>query len=192
MAKKDEDELILLWLHAIENKLPFTPSRGKRKKQLAGIQKTKKRISKKLGSRFNFRYSSYPAGIRVERGEHPHEGFTRAMFEYAYLAALDPTNIPEASVWASALGVSYRVGMLITIAKGVVIGAPILALIDPQDRWEGGLDESALYQSIETDIETGWDLGWAASPANPANMPDYTHTFSDLNYSGGYKYSGLY
>jgi len=190
MAKKDDEELILLWLRAIEHKLPFTPSG--RKKHFDRIQKSKKRISKKLGSRFNFRYSSYPPGIRLQRGEHPHEGFTRAMFEYAYLAALDPTNLPEASVWASALGVSYRTGLLIAVAKGVVIGPPILALVDPQDRWAGGLDETATYQSIEKDIKFGIELGWAASPANPANMPNYTHTFSDLNYSGGYKYSGLY
>ena len=78
-------------------------------------------------------------------GEMPIEGFTRAMFEYAYLAALDPTNIPEAAGWASALGVSYRLGLLFTVAKGILIGAPILAAIDPQDRWEGGYDETAGY-----------------------------------------------
>ena len=114
------------------------------------------------------RQSSYIEGdTSIE--EMPIEGFTRAMFEYAYLAALDPTNIPEAGVWATTLGVSYRMGMLFTMAKGILIGAPLLAAVDPQDRWEGGLDETALYQSIESDIKFGAGLGWAASPANPSN-----------------------
>jgi len=81
------------------------------------------------------------------KDEMPIEGFTRAMFEYAYLAALDPTNIPEAAVWASTFGVSYRLGMLFTLAKGIMIGAPILAAVDPQHRWEGGLDETRAYKA---------------------------------------------
>jgi hypothetical protein len=187
--KDDEEELLLLWLRAIEMKLPFVPTRVKTKRQITSLQK---KMGKGLGSGYKFRYSSYPEGIRLERGEYPHEGFVRAMFEYAYLALLDPTNIPEASVWASTLGVSYRVGMLVTLAKGLIIGPPLLAIVDPQDRWAGGLDESQLYQSIEADIKYGFELGWSQSPANPANMPNYTHRLTDLNYSGGYKYSGLY
>jgi hypothetical protein len=80
--------------------------------------------------------------------EMPIEGFTRAMFEYAYLAALDPTNLPEGAVWAGTLGIGYRWGLLIAIAKGILIGAPLLAIIDPQDRWAGGLDETSTYQRI--------------------------------------------
>jgi len=97
--------------------------------------------------------------------EMPIEGFTRAMFEYATLAALDPTNIPEGAVWAGALGIGYKWGLLIAVVKGVLIGAPLLAIVDPQDRWEGGLDETETYGHIEY----GAKLGWAASPANPAN-----------------------
>jgi len=81
-------------------------------------------------------------------GEMPIEGFTRAMFEYAALAALDPTNIPEGAVWAGAFGIGYRWGLLFAVVKGVLIGAPLLAIVDPQDRWEGGLDETRAYQRI--------------------------------------------
>jgi len=80
--------------------------------------------------------------------EMPIEGFTRAMFEYAALAALDPTNIPEGAVWAGALGIGYKWGLLIAVVKGVLIGAPLLAIVDPQHRWEGGLDETKTYQRI--------------------------------------------
>lgn len=80
--------------------------------------------------------------------EMPIEGFTRAMFEYAALAALDPTNIPEGAVWAGAFGIGYRWGLLFAVVKGVLIGAPLLAIVDPQDRWEGGLDETRAYQRI--------------------------------------------
>jgi len=113
--------------------------------------------------------SDYPAGGYINRGEHPHEGFFRAMKEYAFVAIVDPTNIPEAQVWSVALGVGYGWGLVITLAKGLVLGPPILALVDPQHRWAGGLDESPLYQSIESDIKFGVELGWAASPANPSN-----------------------
>jgi len=113
--------------------------------------------------------SDYPTGGYIKRGEHPHEGFWRAMKEYAFVAILDPTNIPEAQVWSVGLGVGYGWGLAITLAKGIVLGPPILALIDPQHRWAGGLDEAPLYQSIESDIKFGVELGWAASPANPSN-----------------------
>jgi len=79
--------------------------------------------------------------------EMPIEGFTRAMFEYAAIAALDPTNVPEGAVWATAFGSGYRWGFLFAVAKGVLIGAPLLAIVDPQDRWEGGLDETRAYQA---------------------------------------------
>lgn len=92
-------------------------------------------------------YRSYIEGDTTIK-EMPIEGFTRAMFEYAYLAALDPTNLPEGAVWAGTLGIGYRWGLLIAIAKGILIGAPLLAIIDPQDRWEGGLDETRAYQTI--------------------------------------------
>jgi hypothetical protein len=79
--------------------------------------------------------------------EMPIEGFTRAMFEYAAVAALDPTNIPEGAVWAAGFGISYRWGLLFAVGKGILVGAPLLAIIDPQDRWEGGLDETRAYQA---------------------------------------------
>ena len=84
--------------------------------------------------------------------EMPIEGFTRAMFEYAALAALDPTNIPEGAVWAGAFGIGYRWGFLFAVAKGVLIGAPLLAIVDPQDRWEGGLDETRAYKAAVAGI----------------------------------------
>ena len=74
------------------------------------------------------------------------------MFEYAALAALDPTNIPEGAVWAGAFGIGYRWGLLFAVVKGVLIGAPLLAIVDPQDRWEGGLDETRAYQAAVAGI----------------------------------------
>ena len=107
----------------------------------------------------------YSTSTGTPRGEMPIEGFTRAMFEYAYLAALDPTNIPEASVWATTFGVSYRMGMLFTMVKGIIIGAPILAAIDPQDRWEGGLDETVTYQKVEEGLQDPQGFFTGAWPA---------------------------
>jgi len=113
--------------------------------------------------------SDYPAAGRIYPGEGPNEGFVRAMKEYAFVAIIDPTNIPEARVWSLALGIGYGAGLGITLAKGLVAGPPILAAIDPQHRWAGGLDENPLYQSIEGDIKFGFELGWPQSPANPSN-----------------------
>jgi hypothetical protein len=79
--------------------------------------------------------------------EMPIEGFTRAMFEYAAVAALDPTNVPEGAVWAGVFGISYRWGLLFAVGKGILVGAPLLAIVDPQDRWEGGLDETRAYKA---------------------------------------------
>jgi len=84
--------------------------------------------------------------------EMPIEGFTRAMFEYAAVAALDPTNVPEGAVWATAFGISYRWGLLFAVGKGILIGAPLLAIVDPQDRWEGGLDETRSYNAAVAGI----------------------------------------
>jgi len=113
--------------------------------------------------------SDYPKGGYINRGEHPHEGFFRAMKEYAFVAIIDPTNIPEAQVWSVGLGVGYGWGLAITLAKGIILGPPILAAIDPQHRWAGGLDEKPLYKATIGEFEKGWALGWAISPANPTN-----------------------
>lgn len=109
------------------------------------------------------------AGGHLIRGEHPHEGFIRAMKEYAFVAIVDPTNIPEAQVWSIALGVGYGWGLAITLAKGLILGPPILALIDPQHRWAGGYDEKPLYKATVGEFETGFRSGWQLSPANPSN-----------------------
>jgi len=113
--------------------------------------------------------SDYPAGGYIDRGEHPHEGFIRAMKEYAFVAIVDPTNIPEAQVWSVGLGVGYGWGLAITLAKGLILGPPILAAIDPQHRYAGGLDEKPLYKATVGEFETGLSSGWKLSPANPAN-----------------------
>lgn len=84
--------------------------------------------------------------------EMPSEGFARAMVEYGVLAALDPTNFPEGAVWAATFGVSYRLGLLFAVGKGILIGAPLLAIVDPQDRWEGGLDETRAYKAAVAGI----------------------------------------
>jgi hypothetical protein len=93
--------------------------------------------------------TTYP-GKPIE--EMPIEGFTRAMLEYAALAALDPTNIPEGAVWASAFGIGYKWGLLFAVAKGILVGAPLLAIVDPQDRWKGGLDETRAYEAAVAGI----------------------------------------
>jgi hypothetical protein len=118
--------------------------------------------------------SDYPAGGYIQRGEHGHEGFTRAMKEYAVLALLDPSNIPEAHAWSLALGIGYGGGMALTLAKGLILGPPILAAIDPQHRWAGGLDEMPLYQEIVPTKEHGWQQTnwlqkWQSNPNNPEN-----------------------
>ena len=113
--------------------------------------------------------SDYPSGGYIDRGEHPHEGFIRAMKEYAFVAIVDPTNIPEAQMWSVGLGVGYGWGLAITLVKGLILGPPILAAIDPQHRYAGGLDEKPLYKATVGEMEKGWKLGWAISPANPSN-----------------------
>jgi hypothetical protein len=90
--------------------------------------------------------------LAEEKPEYPHDGFIRAMKEYAYVALLDPTNIPEARVWAGILGVGYATGMGVTMAKGLILGPPILATVDPQHRWEGGLDEFPVYKAAVNTI----------------------------------------
>ena len=100
----------------------------------------------------NIRYLDWLRYLAEERPEQPHEGFIRAMKEYAILALLDPTNIPEASAWSMALGVGYGTGMGITLAKGLLLGPPILAAVDPQHRWEGGLDEFPVYKAVVNTI----------------------------------------
>jgi len=117
----------------------------------------------------HYKFTAYPRGGYIKRGEHPHEGFFRAMKEYAFVALIDPTNIPEARVWSLALGVGYGAGMGVTLAKGLILGPPILAAIDPQHRWEGGLDEKPLYQATVGEFEKGLIAGWKLSPANPSN-----------------------
>jgi len=100
----------------------------------------------------NIRYVDWLRHLAEERPEQPHEGFIRAMKEYAILALLDPTNIPEASAWSVALGVGYGAGMAVTLVKGLVAGPPILAAIDPQHRWSGGLDEFPVYKAVVNTI----------------------------------------
>jgi len=193
MSKKDDEEaLLLLFLHSVEKRVPFEPTRTKAGRRLI------KRVNASSPTYTFRKHHAHVHGATVTTTlpgkpikEMPIDGFNRAMFEYTYLVFMDPTNFPEAAGWSTALGVSYKMGMLVTLAKGLAI-VPIITAVDPQDRWEGGLDETRLYQSIESDITYGAGLGWAASPANPANMPDYTHRFKDLDYSGGYIYSGLY
>ena len=91
------------------------------------------------------------------------------MKEYAFVALLDPTNIPEARVWSLALGVGYGAGMGVTLAKGLILGPPLLAAIDPQHRYAGGLDERPLYKATVGEFEKGLSAGWKLSPANPSN-----------------------
>jgi hypothetical protein len=151
--KIDEDEFYWSYL-----KKTFTPGiASKVKKSSKRILKTIK--TKKLTDweqrmlnpygRGEFATAEERQGGYRPRGEHPHEGFIRAMKEYAFVALLDPTNIPEARVWSLALGVGYGTGMGVTLAKGLILGPPILALVDPQHRWAGGLDETTAYQAAE-------------------------------------------
>jgi hypothetical protein len=140
--KTDEDEFYWNYLEKT-----FSPNISK------NIKRLQKKLSKSSKRVQHYKFTAYPdPGTWLGSGEYPHEGFIRAMKEYAFVALLDPTNIPEARVWSLALGVGYGAGLGITLAKGLILGPPILALIDPQHRWEGGLDETIAYQAAEAGI----------------------------------------
>jgi len=105
----------------------------------------------------------------------PHGGaefgkdFMTAWGYYAMGGLLDPKLPIEGIWWGSQLGIGRLAGTVFAGFIGIVVTGTILTIWDPHHKWEGGLDESRLYQSIESDIKFGWELGWAASPANPSN-----------------------
>lgn len=189
MSKKDdEEELLLLFLHSVEKKVPFEPTRTKAGRKLI------KRVNASSPTYTFKKHHAHVHGATVTTTypgkpikEMPIDGFNRAMFEYTYLVFMDPTNFPEAAGWSAALGVSYKMGMLVTLAKGMAI-VPIITAIDPQHRWEGGLDETATYQATIGEFESSFKQHWKHSPANIT----WPSTLKSLDYSGGYIYSGLY
>jgi hypothetical protein len=141
----DDEELLLYWRRRFgvipaRQVVSTVPSR------VAALLIPKREIRDVAWKRDRLRW------MGEERPEYPHDGFIRAMKEYALLALLDPTNIPEAHAWSLALGVGYGSGMGVTLLKGLILGPPILATIDPQHRWEGGLDEYPEYKAMVNTI----------------------------------------
>lgn len=144
-TKLDEEELLAIWRRRFGT-IPARRAESLVPSQVAALLVPDRKVLDVAWKRDMFRQ------MGEERPEEPHEGFIRAMKEYAMLALLDPTNIPEAHAWSLALGVGYGGGMGITLVKGLILGPPILATIDPQHRWEGGLDEYPVYKATVNTI----------------------------------------
>lgn len=105
----------------------------------------------------------------------PHGGaewgkdFMTAWGYYAAGGLIDPKLPGEGIWWGGQLGVGRVAGTVFAVYFGIIVTGTILTIVDPHHKWGGGLDESPLYRSIESDIKYGWELGRAASPANPSN-----------------------
>jgi len=127
--------------------------------------------------KYSFRAPEAPAPERplLYSRTGPHGGaewgkdFMEAWGYYAAGGLIDPKIPIEGVWWAGQLGVGRLAGTIFAGFFGIIVTGTILTLVDPHHKWEGGLDESPLYRSIESDIKYGWDLGWSQSPANPSN-----------------------
>jgi hypothetical protein len=122
---------------------------------------------------YSFTAPPTPEAVRPLLYSHPRaywgRDFMQAWGYYAVGGLIDPKLPVEGIWWGSTLGISRLAGTIFAGFIGIVVTGTILTIVDPHHKWEGGLDESALYRSIETDIKFGWDLGWSQSPANPSN-----------------------
>jgi hypothetical protein len=105
----------------------------------------------------------------------PHGGaewgkdFMQAWGYYAGGGLIDPKLPAEGIWWAGTLGVGRLAGTVFAAFFGIVVVGTVLTIVDPHHKYEGGLDESQLYQDTLGEFEKGWHLGWSQSPANPSN-----------------------
>jgi hypothetical protein len=122
---------------------------------------------------YSFTAPGAPAAIRPLLYSLPRaywgRDFMQAWGYYAAGGLIDPKIGIEGAWWAGQLGVGRLAGTIFAGFFGIIVTGTLLTVVDPHHKWEGGLDESRLYQSIEEDIKFGFELGWAASPANPSN-----------------------
>jgi len=87
------------------------------------------------------------------------EGFGEAWGYYTLAGLLDPKNpLVDARIVAAALGVSWWSGLFIAAVIGAPIAGVVLTIIDPQHKWEGGLDEyplSGTHPNLNKEILMG-------------------------------------
>jgi len=76
------------------------------------------------------------------------QDFFRAWGYYTLAGALDPKNpLVDARIAAGVFGVGWWAGLGIAIVGGAPIMGLVLTIIDPKDRYEGGLDETRAYHA---------------------------------------------
>jgi hypothetical protein len=74
--------------------------------------------------------------------------FFRAWGYYTLAGALDPKNpLVDARIAATFFGVGWWAGLGIAIVAGAPIMGLALTIIDPKDRYQGGLDETRAYHA---------------------------------------------
>lgn len=76
-----------------------------------------------------------------------------AWWSYGTAGLLDPGNFFEATLYQKKFGVSFRIGLLLSSARGFAVAATILTILDPSHKWPGGLDETKYFIGRP---ETGW------------------------------------
>jgi len=74
--------------------------------------------------------------------------FLQAWAFYGLAGFGDPKNFVEASGWARLLGIPYWGGYAVAGVVGFFVTGLLLTAIDPLHKWEGGLDETAIYQRV--------------------------------------------
>jgi len=75
--------------------------------------------------------------------------FQKAWIEYAFGAGIYSVfSQPPQAYLLTRAGVypTFRVGLAFEFGAGTIILATLATIIDPQHKWEGGLDETAFYQ----------------------------------------------
>jgi len=111
---------------------------------------------------WSWRYMPEPGGtsdIHVPEDPPPlARQFVQAWGFYGLAGLADPKNFAEASAWSRILGIPYFGGYVVAGAIGFFVTGLVLTAIDPLHMWEGGLDETALYERRVTNAErkSGW------------------------------------
>jgi hypothetical protein len=76
-------------------------------------------------------------------------GFGEAWLYYAFAGLVDPKLPAEALGWSALLGISRPGGFAVAVVVGVMVTGTILTIIDPAHKYEGGFDETRIYQAGE-------------------------------------------